>query len=185
MAHTLLISVFCPDRIGLVSAVTASLFDLGGDLGDTSFAVLGAGAEFTTVCDLPEGVTAEEVEQALAGLPALGETAEIRVRPFRLSPRHDASAEITHRIELTGEDRPGVLARVSEVFQQFGSNIVRLDSDRWPGVERESYRVRILAWIPPERSAACLAALGNTASEMRLDFHVAEAGGRAGAGPGN
>lgn len=175
MAHTLLISVFCPDRIGLVSAVTASLFDLGGDLGDTSFAVLGAGAEFTTVCDLPDEVTADEVEQALGQLAALGETAEIRVRPFRLSPRHDTSAEVTHTIELTGEDRPGVLARVSEVFQQFGSNIVRLDSDRRPGADRERYRVRILAWIPAERSDACLAALANTASEMRLDFHVGAA----------
>ena len=36
-----LVSVFCPDRTGLIAAIAGRLFDLGANLGDTSFTVLG------------------------------------------------------------------------------------------------------------------------------------------------
>ena len=62
MATTALISILCPDRIGLVAAIAGRLFDLGGNLADTTFAVLGGGAEFTAVCEFPEGVTPETIE---------------------------------------------------------------------------------------------------------------------------
>jgi len=42
---TVFISVMSRDRVGLVAAIAGCLFDLGGDLSDTTFAVLGGGAE--------------------------------------------------------------------------------------------------------------------------------------------
>ena len=54
-----LVSVFCPDRTGLVSAIAGRLFEIGANLGDTSFAVLGAGAEFSAICDIPAHVSAD------------------------------------------------------------------------------------------------------------------------------
>ncbi len=53
MDGTALISILCPDRAGLVAAIAGHLFDLGVNLRDTSFAVLGQGAEFTAVCVSP------------------------------------------------------------------------------------------------------------------------------------
>ena len=44
MTDYALVSIFCPDREGLVAAVTRRLFDLGINLGDTAFSVLGLGA---------------------------------------------------------------------------------------------------------------------------------------------
>lgn len=44
------VSMTGPDRVGLISAVTARLFDLGANLADTNFAVLGTGFEFNAVC---------------------------------------------------------------------------------------------------------------------------------------
>jgi len=41
-----LVSVFCPDRKGLISDIAGRLFELGGNLGDTTFAVLGEAAQF-------------------------------------------------------------------------------------------------------------------------------------------
>ena len=40
---TVLITIFCHDRTGLVSAITGRLFEIGANLGDTSFAMLGGG----------------------------------------------------------------------------------------------------------------------------------------------
>ena len=45
MTTTALISIICEDHPGLIADVTGRLFDLGVNLGDTTFAVLGGGAE--------------------------------------------------------------------------------------------------------------------------------------------
>ena len=52
MAHDIRIAISCPDRTGLLAAVTARLFDLGSNLGDTSFTVLGAEATYTCVAEM-------------------------------------------------------------------------------------------------------------------------------------
>ena len=47
--HTALISILCEDHAGLIADVTGRLYDLGINLGDTTFAVLGGGAKLTLV----------------------------------------------------------------------------------------------------------------------------------------
>ena len=113
MTAHLLVTFFCPDRTGLVSGVTGALFDLGANLGDTTFAVLGGGAEFTTICSLPDDVTADHVTNTLRALPELAE-AELTVEPFTLSPEQGPTGDVTHRIVLIGGDQPGLIARLSE-----------------------------------------------------------------------
>jgi glycine cleavage system transcriptional repressor len=76
-----LVSILCRDRIGLVSAIADHLFEAGINLRDTTFAVLGKGAEFTSVCELPEGITAKRLEGELRSLAEL-EGAEVRVVPY-------------------------------------------------------------------------------------------------------
>ena len=165
---TVLISIFCPDRTGLVAAITGCLFDLGANLGDTSFAMLGTGAEFTSVCDLPADLGAEQLEAELAALPQL-QGARLTVRPFELDSAAGPLGRVTHRIVLSGGDRPGLLARLSEVFGQFKANIVRLDAQRLP--EQGLYVTRLSVAIP-ERAAACLNTVANTAGELNLSCHV-------------
>ncbi len=54
--HTVaLVSILAQDRVGFVSEIADHLFEAGVNLGDTSFAVLGTGAELTAVCELPAG----------------------------------------------------------------------------------------------------------------------------------
>lgn len=168
---TVLISIFCPDRTGLVAAITGSLFDLGANLGDTSFAMLGTGAEFTSVCDLPPELDAEELRAELAALPELA-GARMEIRPFELDSAAGPLGRVTHRIVLSGGDRPGLIARLSEVFGQFKANIVRLDAQRVP--EQGLYVTRLSVSIP-ERAEACLNTVANTAGELNLSCHVEEA----------
>lgn len=169
---TVLISIFCPDRTGLVAAITGHLFDIGANLGDTSFSMLGTGAEFTSVCDLPADISAAEAESGLAALPEL-QRARVSVRPFELDAAHGPAGRITHRIVVSGGDRPGLVARLSEVFGQFSANIVRMDAQRVP--EQGLYATRFAVAIPPERADACLATVANTAGELHLSCHIEQA----------
>ena len=71
MASIALVSIVSRDRVGLVSAIADHLFSAGINLRDTTFAVLGQGAEFTAICELPDGLTVGDLEAGLAPLPEL------------------------------------------------------------------------------------------------------------------
>lgn len=172
-----LVSVFCPDRTGLVSAIAGHLFEIGANLGDTSFAVLGAGAEFSSVCDMPAHVSDAQLQADLAALPDLA-GATVTVKPFGLEAQHGDSAKITHVVTVGGGDRPGLIARLSEAFTQFGANIVRMDAQRlpqplsMPGGGR--YVTRFAVSIPAASTDSCLNTVANTAGELGLSCDVAE-----------
>jgi glycine cleavage system transcriptional repressor len=168
---TVLIAIFCPDRTGLVAAITARLFEIGANLGDTSFSMLGSGADFSSVCEIPADISAADIETDLASLPDLA-GATVSVRPFDLDAAHGPRGRITHRVVVSGGDRPGLIARLSEVFGEFHANIVRMDAQRIP--EQNLYVTRFSVCIP-ERAAACLATIANTAGELNLSCHTEEA----------
>ena len=50
-----LASILAQDRVGVVSEVADHLLEASVNPGDTTFAVLGTGAEFTAVCELLDG----------------------------------------------------------------------------------------------------------------------------------
>ena len=168
MANIALITVLCPDRPGLVAAISGCLFDLGANLGDTSFAVLGAGAELTSVCELPATVTLSTAEAALRLLPELAE-AELTVRPFDMDPDHGPSGDVTHQIVISGGDQPGLVARICETLQEYRANIVSLNAGRTAGDRPDTYIIRMSVWIPPESADACLATVSNTAQHLHLN----------------
>ena len=165
--RTLLVSVFCPDRPGLIAAIANRLFELGTNLGDASFAVLGSGAEFTAICAVPLHVTEQTLHQDLSLLPELA-GAEISVKGFGLDAAHSPSARITHVVSVGGGDRPGLVAALSELFAGFSVNIVRMDAQTLPGSGDGRYVTRFALNIPANSVNACLAAVANTAGELGL-----------------
>lgn len=167
MASVALVSILSLDRVGLVSAVADCLFSAGVNLRDTAFAVLGRGAEFTSVCELPEGVDAALLERELALLPEL-EGAQIRVVPYGFDPLPGPMGQITHRIEVSGGDQLGLIARLAEIFAQNGANIVRLDAQKLPDAEGGHYVTRFSVWLPADRTELCIAAVENTAGSLGL-----------------
>ena len=167
MASVALVSILCRDRVGLVSAIADCLFVAGVNLRDTTFAAMGQGAEFTSVCELPDGVGIAELEAELARLPEL-EAAQVRVVPYGFDPLPGPMGRITHRVEVGGGDQLGLIARLSEIFTQNGANIVRLDAQKLPESEGGRYVTRFAVWLPPERAALCLAAVDGTAGSLGL-----------------
>lgn len=162
-----LISILCEDHAGLIADVTGRLYDLGINLGDTSFAVLGGGAKFTIVAKLPADVTLKEVEAELRDMPAL-KNAEVSVTRFSYRDTHDKSAHITHRIEIMGDDSPGLIARLSEALRPMGANIVELISESVPDARGAKFLLRMAIYVPDDKAAVCMATVANTAGQMNL-----------------
>jgi glycine cleavage system transcriptional repressor len=171
MASVALVSILCPDQVGLVAAIADHLFAAGVNLRDTTFAVLGQGAEFTSVCELPDGLSPDGLAEGLALVSEL-EGAQIRTMAFTFDPAPGPMGRITHRIEVSGGDQLGLIARLAEIFTQYGANIVRLDAQKLPDAEGGRYVTRFAVWLPPERAGICLAAVANTAGSLGLKSHV-------------
>jgi glycine cleavage system transcriptional repressor len=165
--NTALISILCEDRAGLIADVTGRLYDLGINLGDTTFAVLGGGAKLTLVAKLPSDVTIPDVDEELRSMPVL-RGAELSVTPFAYRETHDQTAQVTHRIEITGDDSPGLIARVSEALRPMGANIVELNSESVPGASGARFLLRMAIWVPQGKEAVCMATIANTAGQMNL-----------------
>lgn len=164
MSDVALVSIFCPDRSGLIAAIAGRLFDLGINLGDSSFAVLGAGAKFTAVCELPTGFNINDLHEELASLEELDD-AEINVTPFTLDQFQGASGTITQRITVRGGDQPGLIARLCEVLGEYKANIVRMGAEK---TLDDDFVIRLSVNIPKASAAACLATMANTAEGLQL-----------------
>lgn len=175
MTNTALISIICEDNPGLIAEVTGRLFDLGVNLGDTTFAVLGGGAEFTLVAKLPAGVGMADIELELKALKLLKD-AKLTVTPFAYRETHDEQAHITHRVEITGDDSPGLIARLSEALPKFGANIVRLNSESVLSDSGALFLLRMALSVPPAKESACMATIANTASQLNLKCQWQPAG---------
>ena len=171
MASVALVSILGSDRIGLVAAVADHLFAAGVNLRDTLFATLGSGAEFIAVCELPDGVTAQEIEAGLSGLSEL-EGAQVRAVPYSFDPNPTPVGHITHRITVSGGDQLGLVARLAEVFRRYEANIVRLEARKLSKDEGGLYVTRFAVSIKPEQEAACLATVTNTAGALGLACEI-------------
>lgn len=166
-SDTYLISIMGRDRVGVVSSVTSYLFETGANLADCAYAVLGEGFEFSCVAEFAAGASEEEVGEGLSTLELL-EDARISVMPFQFELLRAESGTITHTVEITGGDRPGLVARISEVLVDYGANIVRMSSRRVPTEEGYDYKTRFAVNIEGARKDALENALSNTAGSMRL-----------------
>nr|WP_281500835.1 ACT domain-containing protein [Kordiimonas marina] len=100
------------------------------------------------------------------------EDARITVAPFPFNLVRGDSAAITHVVEISGGDRPGLVARISEVLMEYGANIVRMSSKRIPSKDGFDYRTRFAISAGPERFEQLESALYNTAGSLRLDCKV-------------
>jgi len=167
-----LISIVGRDQIGVVSEVTSYLFDIGANVADSSYAVLGEGFELTAVVTFGVDAEMREIEAGLSELAALA-GARIAIVPFGFDTTRGETATISHTVEITGGDRPGLIARVSEVLVEYEANIVRMSSKR--SVDEQGaahYRTRFAISTPEGRVDALSAALFNTAGSLRLNCKV-------------
>ncbi|MGB0682289.1 MAG: glycine cleavage system protein R [Magnetovibrionaceae bacterium] len=164
-----LISLKTSDRVGLISDLAARLNDLGVNLGDAGFAVLGSTADFSSLAEVPDDVTLAQVRDALISLGGI-DADELSVTPQGGSAAKPPETAITHCLTVSGRDRPGLVARLCEVLVEFKANIVQMNASTFHHADGDRYAVRFEVYLPPERAAVALAALANTAEQMGLDW---------------
>ena len=170
-SNAVLLTIMGKDRVGIVSAVTSYLFDTGANLADSAFAVLGEGFEFSCVAELETDTALSELEEGLADLDLLN-GARITACPFPFELMRDDRGTVSHIVEITGGDRAGLVARISEVLVEHGANIVRMNSRRISTTRGVDYRTRFAVNIKEGDLKLLEAALFNTAGSMRLDLTV-------------
>ncbi len=168
-SENFLVSIVGKDQVGVISEVTSYLFDVGANIADSSYAVLGGGFEFSAVATFTSGDTPDEISNGLANLQTLA-GARIAVAPFAFETTRGETATISHVVEITGGDRPGLIARISEVLVEYGANVVRMSSKRNVDEAGQAhYRTRFAIWAPEDRVQALESALFNTAGSLRLE----------------
>ena len=171
-SENFLISIVGRDQVGVVSEVTSYLFDTGANVADSSYAVLGQGFELSAVVTFGTAASTAEIETGLSELATLA-GARVAIVPFDFDTTRGATATISHTVEITGGDRPGLIARVSEVLMEYEANIVRMSSKR--SIDEQSvahYRTRFAICVAEDRVDALSAALSNTAGSLRLNCTV-------------
>ncbi|MGV6853241.1 MAG: glycine cleavage system protein R [bacterium] len=169
--HYFLVSVFSPDQVGLISAISGTLFDLDINLADTNYTILGEGGQFAGVCETQSTHSAEEIREALQDIDSL-QTSTIHVVPFGMAVEHAETANISHRVKMSGADDPGLVARVTEVIHDFQANVVQMNTRLHSQNGERLYTLELALSIPEQREAACLAALQNIASSLGLGFNL-------------
>lgn len=164
-----LLKVHSSDRVGLISLVTGHLFDRNINLGDTSFSILDKHGEFTSIIEIPSDLTEDILLKEIETLVGLSD-AIVTIQKIEIDKAKTPSREVTHHIRCEGEDQPGLLARLSEVFIDYDANIVSLKSNQVQANNRNIFVIHFSVSIPKARTNSCLAALSNTAGELRQNM---------------
>jgi glycine cleavage system transcriptional repressor len=126
------------DKPGIVAAITRSLYDLGFNLGETS--MLRLGGNFTIMMM----VTGREDEDAFRAqlqpvIEAQGMCLHIDPIAARLHEHVLPNVQVT----VSGADRAGIVAQITEALARAGFNILDLESDVAGTVEEPVYIMQI------------------------------------------
>jgi glycine cleavage system transcriptional repressor len=169
------ISVFGRDRPGIVAAVARVLADAGCNLEDTSMTILRGHFAMMLVVSAPEGTGAPALE---AGLEPVADRLDLQlsVRPVTDDVTAATGGGARYAAAVYGADRPGLVARVSEVLAALQVNIVDLQT-RVVGDPDPVYAMHFELEVPAGRAAQVEADLRAVAGELGVEvsFHPDEA----------
>ncbi len=167
MRTSLLLTVVGTDRTGLVESLARRIAELGGNWEEARLAHLGgqfAGIVLVTI----DQARADELVASLRGLVGAG--LQVTAHPAG-KPAPAAGTRV--RIEVTGDDRPGIVREVSRVLAERGVNIEELESAvaSAPMSGEALFRARATLLLPATVALADLrGALEALASELMIDL---------------
>ena len=153
MTHWYILSVVGKDRPGIVSHVTAALYEGGCDLGETSMIRLGD--SFTIMMMVRHDGTVKSLQNLLA---TVAESMGLHVHIDKMDGHLHRHVDPDVHITVYGADRPGIVAHVTGALAEAGLNIVNLDSDVG-GTEEQPIYVMHIEGVAGEGIAALESAL--------------------------
>ena len=130
MTKRWLVTAFGQDRPGLVAGVTQVLYQLGCNLEDSAMTRLEGEFTIMLICSSPSAFTLERLTRAFAPLQRRLRLV-IHVKPLTrresLAPKRRGRPYL---ISVYGADRPGIVARISDVLARAGVNITDVHTHR-------------------------------------------------------
>ncbi|HVV81421.1 MAG TPA: ACT domain-containing protein [Kofleriaceae bacterium] len=172
MRDSLVLTVVGPDRTGLVEALAAQISAAGGNWEASHMARLAgqfAGILLVTIAPDATGT----LLSALKALDAHG----LAVTIHAAGDAADVPSTHTAFLELTGDDRVGIVRDVARVLAARGVNVEELESEvtSAPMSGEALFTARAVLRIPAEHSLALVRAdLEALASELMVDLAASD-----------
>jgi glycine cleavage system transcriptional repressor len=164
------VSVFGRDRPGIVAAVTRALADVGCNLEDTSMTILRGHFAMMLVVSGAPGSGAADLEARL--VPVAGRLdLQVSVRVVADEVTVAASKGERWSAAVYGADRPGLVARVSEVLAARDVNIVDLET-RVIGEPDPVYAMHFELQVPAGSASQVEADLRVVARELGVEVNM-------------
>ena len=168
----IVVFVLGPDRTGIIATVSKILFDQGCNLEDVSQTILQRQFVGILIASMADDKNEDEVLSALrARIGSLG--LFVHLRPVKEEPASDVQTGEPFVITTVGEDRPGLMAGVTEVLARYGANITSLRAVSRGEENHHDYVMIFEADIPSAVDlSAFRAALCGRAEELGLDISL-------------
>jgi len=164
------------DRPGIVAAVTGGLFQLGGNLLDTSMTILSGHFAMMLLVDAPDGIDEAQIEQSLAA-PAAAFDLVVAARAVAPGTTDEPEGD-PHVVAVYGADRPGIVHHVASLLAEHSVNITDLTTRVIGETAEPVYAMLLEVTLPAGMETEDLAApLRALAAELGVDasVHLADA----------
>jgi glycine cleavage system transcriptional repressor len=164
--HWHMLTLIGADRPGIVAAVTQALFEQGVNLGETS--MLRLGGNFTIMMMVSGAEDADALRKQLGPvIEAQGMCLHVDPIDARLHEHLLPNVQVT----VSGADRAGIVAQVTQVLAACGFNILDLESDVAGTTEAPVYIMQIAGVVdgPVESIAEALAPLRASGVDINVN----------------
>jgi glycine cleavage system regulatory protein len=124
MERTLVMTVIGPDRTGLVDSIASLVTEHGGNWLESRMSRLGGHFAGILRVEVPQ-----DREPALVAALQKLESRGLTVVVHRDQPKAPPSTERLRRLEIVGQDRPGIVREISHALASFGVNVEDLQTE--------------------------------------------------------
>lgn len=166
---TLVITVIGDDRAGLVSALADVIAEHGGSWGRSQLAELAGKFAGIVTVDLPQ----ERVAELTAALEPLSGVLETAVHHTAGTAGETGPRRTSYRLELVGNDRPGIVRDISSVLSAHGVSIEDLGTRTAPAPMAGGELFEVAAVLRPAPGSdleGLRGALEELAGELMVDI---------------
>lgn len=167
MRDTLVLTIIGADRAGLVESLAAKIASVGGNWEEGRMSRLAG--QFAGI--LLVTIDKARSDELVASLRSLEPALQVTVRPTAPPPK---AAGVHVQLEITGNDRPGIVRDISKILVERGANIEDLESEvgSAPMSGDQMFTVRIELRAPSLDLADLRARLEALAGELMVDMSV-------------
>jgi len=158
MNQYLVVSAIGEDRPGIVSELSKTIVDLGGNIADSRMTVLGG--EFALIL-LISG-SWDVISKMEESIPGLQESLRLTIITKRTDPSAAKARGVPYLVDVVAMDHPGIVSKVAGFLSTRGINIQDMDTQSYAAAHTGTpmFSLTMTVSVPAEQSI----------SELRDEF---------------